>query len=280
MRILVTGANGYIGRHVIKSLLKRGHQVVVAVRNNQAAPAECEVFSGNILESTKDIYRDTGSPDVLIHLAWEDGFVHQSEKHLSNVQQHVRFIENMLIGGLKQVVTAGTAHEIGFHLGPVDETTPARPMHPYGIAKNYLREAQWWLCQKYGAVNQWVRCYYIWGDDQRNNSLFTKILRAAENGAHEFPLNSGELLYDFIRVEDLGEMFSDVASQTEFHGIINCSSGNPISLKTMVLQFIEQNKLSIKPVWGEFPLRAYDSRAIWGDSEKIKEIQRFLNGHP
>lgn len=276
MKFLVTGSNGYIGRHVTQSLLRRGHQVVVAVRNNKDVPSECEVFDGNILDSTPDVYRDAGYPDVLIHLAWEDGFVHQSEKHLSNVQQHVRFIDNMLAGGLKQVVTAGTAHEIGFHLGPVDEETPTRPMHPYGIAKNYLREAQGWLCQKYGAVNQWVRCYYIWGDDQNNNSLFTKILLAEENGSHEFPLNSGELLYDFVRVEDLAEMISDVGSQTEIQGIINCSSGNPISLKTMVLKFIAHYKLRINPAWGAFPLRPYDSRAIWGDSTKIERIQRRI----
>lgn len=273
MRVLVTGANGYIGRHVTRSLLERGHEVVVAVRNSDDLTMGCEAYEGNILESTQHIFRVTGRPDVLIHLAWEDGFVHQSDKHLGNVHRHAQFIENMLAGGLKQIVTAGTAHEIGFHIGPVDDQTATRPMHPYGIAKNYLRDVQWWLCQKYGAINQWVRCYYIWGDDRRNNSLFTKILKAEDDGDAEFSLNSGEILYDFIRVEELGEMIGDVAEQTAISGVINCSSGDPVSLKTMVLRFIEQNKLNIKPVWGKFPLRPYDSRAIWGDTTKIEKIR-------
>jgi len=272
MKILVTGANGYIGRYVVSSLIDRGHQVVVAVRGDMKPTVRCEVFQGNILESGSDIFDKTGRPDVLVHMAWEDGFVHRSESHLSNVQKHVKFLENMLQGGLQQVVTAGTSHEIGYHIGPVDEGTPTRPMHPYGIAKNYLREAQMYLCQSYGAVSQWARCFYIWGDDTKNNSIFTKMLEAEAEGRETFPLNHGELLYDFVHVEELGNMIAEVALQKEVKGIINCSSGEPISLKTMVLRFIEMNNLKITPLWGEFPIRPYDSRAIWGDNTKIKQV--------
>jgi nucleoside-diphosphate-sugar epimerase len=272
MKVLVSGANGYIGRYVVSSLVDRGHDVVVAVRGQKDSALQCDVFNGDILASTPDIYERTGRPDVLVHMAWEDGFLHRSESHLANVQNHVRFVENMLKGGLSQIVTAGTAHEIGYHVGAVDETTPTRPMHPYGIAKNYLRQAQAYLCEVHGAVNQWTRCYYIWGDDVRNSSIFTKLLEAEARGQKTFPLNDGELLYDFINVKDLGDMIARVALQKKVTGIINCSSGEPVSLKTMVLRFIETNNLKIVPVWGEFPIRPYDSRAIWGDNTKIKEV--------
>lgn len=272
MKVLVSGANGYIGRYVVSSLVERGHDVTVAVRGQKDPVLQCEVFNGDILASTPDIYERTGRPDVLVHMAWEDGFLHRSESHLANVQNHVRFVEDMLKGGLPQIVTAGTAHEIGYHVGAVDEATPARPMHPYGIAKNYLRQAQAYLCEAHGAINQWTRCYYIWGDDVRNSSIFTKLLEAEARGQETFPLNDGELLYDFMHVKDLGDMIARVALQTEVTGIINCSSGKPVSLKTMVLRFIETNNLKIVPVWGEFPIRPYDSRAIWGDNQKIKQI--------
>ncbi|RQP19298.1 MAG: hypothetical protein EAS49_07085 [Brucella intermedia] len=80
------------------------------------------------------------------------------------------------------------------------------------------------------------------------------------------------MLYDFVHVEELGNMIAEVALQKEVKGIINCSSGDPISLKTMVLRFIEMNNLKITPLWGEFPIRPYDSRAIWGDNTKIKQV--------
>ncbi|MEI4480732.1 MULTISPECIES: NAD-dependent epimerase/dehydratase family protein [unclassified Phyllobacterium] len=269
MKFLVTGANGYVGRYVTKALVRRGEEVVAAIRSRTDGLEGATIYSGDILQSTSDIFDETGRPDVVIHLAWEDGFIHQSPKHLENLTAHTSFIENMLKGGLKQILSVGTSHEIGFHTGPVDENTPTRPLHPYGVAKNHLRQVQSLLCQQYQAVDQWARCFYIWGDDARNNSIFTKLLKAEEEGKAEFPLNSGELLYDFVHVAELGEMIADAASQKDVTGIINCCSGDPVSLKTMVLNFIETHGLKIKPVWGAFPLRPYDSRAIWGDNKKI-----------
>ncbi|WP_022711832.1 NAD(P)-dependent oxidoreductase [Pseudochrobactrum sp. AO18b] len=275
MKYLITGAGGYVGRHVVNALLDRNAKITVATRNPYIFKEEVEIFSGNILESSPNIFKETGSPDVLIHLAWEDGFVHSSSKHLENLPSHIQFIKNMFEGGLKQIVNIGTSHEVGFHVGPVDENTPTRPKHAYGIAKNHLRDVQLLLCEQYGVINQWVRCFYIYGDDAYNNSIFTKILDAERRGEKNFSLNSGELLYDFIHVEELGKMIADVAGQKEVDGIINCCSGDPVTLKTMVLNFIKDNKLNINPVWGEFPLRAYDSRALWGDAEKITKIRRL-----
>ncbi|UXN66754.1 hypothetical protein N8E89_19290 (plasmid) [Phyllobacterium sp. A18/5-2] len=110
-----------------------------------------------------------------------------------------------------------------------------------------------------------------------NNSIFTKLLKAEAEGKSEFPLNTGELLYDFIHVNELGAMIADVAEQREISGIINCCSGDPISLKTMVLRFIAENNLTIKPIWGAFPLRPYDSRAIWGDTQKLQSVREHLS---
>lgn len=273
MKYLVTGAGGYVGRYVTKALVDRGEEVVVATRVTDTFNENVSYYSGNILSSSEDIFERTGRPDVLIHLAWEDGFVHSSPKHLENLGAHISFIKNMLEGGLKHIVSIGTSHEIGFHTGSVDENTPTRPLHAYGIAKNHLRSVQSLLCQQHDAINQWIRCFYIFGDDAKNNSIFTKLLVADQNGQKEFPLNSGELLYDFVHVEELGKMIVDVASQKTVEGIINCSTGDPVSLKTMVMKFIEENNLHIKPVWGAFPLRPYDSRALWGDNTKINHIR-------
>lgn len=275
MKFLVTGGNGYVGTHVVADLIKRDHEVIVASRTaaKKLLP-EVAYKEIDILNYNEDIYKELESPDVLIHLAWEDGFNHNSHTHFDNLPKHLTFLKHMLVGGLRHVVGMGTMHEIGFHVGAVTEETPTFPQHPYGIAKNFLRSAQAVLCKEYGAVNQWIRSFYIVGDDHLNNSIFTKLLAAEQAGKKEFPLNSGELLYDFVQVNELAAMIVDVASQKEVDGIINCCTGDPVSLKTMVLQFIDLHKLHIKPKWGEFPLRPYDSRAIWGDIEKLKLARR------
>lgn len=274
LKYLVTGANGYIGRNVVNSLVFRGQKVVIATRSKMSRDDGVEVFGGDVLVPNPDIFEETGRPDVLIHLAWEDGFIHSSPKHLENLPAHITFLKNMLAGGLRHVVGTGTSHEIGFHIGPIVEGTPTFPQHAYGIAKNHLRLVQELLCKEYTAVNQWVRCFYIVGDDANNNSIFKKLLQAEADGKAEFPLNSGELLFDFIDVAELGEMIADVAAQDQITGTINCCSGEPVTLKTMVLRFIESHNLKIKPTWGAFPMRAYDSRAIWGDATKIHAIRQ------
>lgn len=271
MRYLVTGGTGYVGVHVVAALLKKGHEVVIASRHTcDNLPSETSFVAIDVLNSDEHIFERTGKPDVLIHLAWEDGFSHASTNHLDNLHKHIQFLKHMFAGGLKHVVGIGTMHEIGYHVGPVCEFTPTFPQHAYGIAKNHLRLVQTLLCREFGAIDQWIRCFYILGDDHLNNSIFSKMLRAEGEGRESFPLNTGELLYDFIHVVELGDMIADVSGQCEVTGVINCCSGNPISLKTMVHNFISQNGLKLKPLWGEFPIRPYDSRAIWGDIQKLQ----------
>lgn len=272
MKFLLTGGNGYVGSHVANSLIKRGHDVVVACRSLDRKLPGVEYLQMDVLSGDSDIYLRSGKPDALIHLAWDDGFNHNSTIHLEKLPLHINFLRNMLEKGLKQITGIGTMHEVGYYVGIVDENTPTFPYHAYGIAKNHLREVQKLLCHEYNALNQWTRCFYIYGEDSRNKSIFAKLLEAENAGKAEFSLNSGELLYDFISVNELGDMIAAVASQSEITGIINCCSGRPISLKTMVLRFIEENNLKIKPVWGQFPLRPYDSQAIWGDTTKLSDI--------
>lgn len=269
MHVLVTGANGYIGRYVVKHLLAQGRTVSVAVRDRSTIMPGATAVEIDVLDAGEDVYERVGRPDVVVHMAWENGFIHSSPSHLQNVDRHIRFYRNMLAGGLKHLVGIGTMHEIGYHVGPVTEATPTNPVHAYGLAKNYLRRVQALLCSEHGAVSQWLRCYYITGDDRRNSSIFRKILDASDRGDTTFPLNSGELLYDFIDVDALGRQIATVAQQAEVAGVINCCSGVPTSLRTTVLRFIEENQLGIAPVWGAFPLRSYDSPAIWGDRSKL-----------
>ncbi|MGH6761884.1 MAG: NAD-dependent epimerase/dehydratase family protein [Phyllobacterium sp.] len=272
MKFLVTGGCGYVGRHVADALLNKGHEVVIVSRSSEKQATKAQYLQMDILEAGEGVFELLDRPDVLIHLAWEDGFNHSSRVHLDNLPKHISFLRNMLAGGLKHIVGVGTMHEIGFHVGPVFETTPTFPQHAYGVAKNHLRLVQSLLCKEYHAIDHWIRCFYIYGDDHLNNSIFAKLLRAEAEGKSEFPLNTGELLYDFIDVTKLGELIADVSQQRDVTGIINCCTGNPISLRTMVLRFIDENKLKITPVWGAFPLRAYDSRAIWGDVGKLELV--------
>ena len=79
-------------------------------------------------------------------------------------------------------------------------------------------------------------------------------------------------MYDFITVDELAKMISMASTQEKIVGIINCCSGNPVSLADRVEQYIKEHHLRIKLDYGKYPDRSYDSPIIYGDATKINEI--------
>lgn len=271
-RVLVTGANGYVGRHVVKKLLDLGCAVIASDFNFDGVDSRAEYNFTELFSGHEDIYDEFGRPDAVVHLAWRNGFIHNDDSHINDLKNHYTFLKNMIAGGLKNITVMGTMHEVGYWEGAIDEDTPTNPSSLYGIAKNTLREIMPILCNGKDIAVKWLRAYYIMGDDLKNNSIFSKLVQKAEEGETTFPLNSGKNKYDFINVEELAEQISKAAIQTEITGTINCCTGCPIALGEKVEQFIKDKGYNISLEYGVFPDRPYDSPAVWGNPDKINKI--------
>ena len=272
MRVLVTGAGGYIGRHIVKELLDKGHEVLASDFSFKGIDERAKFIEEPIFSGERDIFNRLGCPDCLIHMAWRDGFIHNSNAHMQDLSNHIIFLENMIDGGLKYLTVMGTMHEIGYHEGAIDENTPCNPLSMYGVAKNALRQTLLLYCKDKDVNLHWLRAYYIYGDDMRGSSIFAKICQAAEDGKKTFPFTTGKNQFDFIHVDKLAEQIVASSVQNEVNGVINICTGNPISLGEQIETFIKDHNFDIKLEYGAFPDRPYDSPITYGDAAKIKKI--------
>ena len=280
MKILVTGANGYIGCHVVAALLNKGCEVVACDIETGDIDSRAQVVKMNLFtEDYSDIYTRLGKPDACVHLAWRNGFVHNAETQMGDLSAHYKFLTALMEQGLKQLAVMSSMHEVGYWEGKIDENTPCNPITQYGIAKNALRQSLTLYCSQKGITLQWLRGYYILGDDAKNHSIFTKICQAAQEGKKTFPFTSGKTKYDFLHIEDLADQISAVAMQDKINGIINCCSGKPVTLAEPVEAFSKEHGFDIRLEYGAFPDRPYDSPIIYGDDSKIKEIMSNMDSY-
>lgn len=271
MKVLVTGANGYLGQGIVTRLLDDGIDVVATDFSSESIDDRAHIICCNMFE-VEDPYNYFGQPDVLLHMAWRDGFIHNSENHIKDLPQHTKFITKMVESGIKRIAVMGSMHEIGFFEGSIDDATVCRPKSMYGIAKDALRNLVILLAEQYSIQYQWLRGYYIVGNCEQGSSIFSKIVMAEKEGKDEFPFTLGQNQYDFIDYNDFCLQVAATVEQEDVDGIINICSGKPEKLAERVERFISENQYKIRLKYGAFPDRPYDSKAIWGNNKKIMQI--------
>lgn len=279
-KILVTGATGFIGNYVIEQLLEKNY-IVIASSANELKAREKLWFSRVIykacnLELVNDhinYYDFFDKPDKMIHLAWEGLPNYKAPYHIEiNLPRHQRFLENLLANGLKDLTVTGTCFEYGMKEGALTEDMPVSPANPYGIAKNNLRNFIDQLQKKYTFSFKWARVFYMYGKGQSSKSLLSQIQQAIDNGEDAFNMSGGEQTRDFLPVEKVAQYIIDIATQINITGIINCCSGVPVSVKQMVLNYLNLTHQLIKLNYGYYPYTDYEPMHFWGDNSRLNLI--------
>ncbi len=278
MKFLVTGATGFVGRHVTQELLRRGHNVTVVTRHRdrilEMPWQSCvEVVSYDIHTKDSDVASVLGIPDILVHLAWP-GLPHYKELfHFEeNLPADYRFLKQMIFSGVKNIVITGTCLEYGMQSGSLEEELPTLPVTPYGLAKDTLRKFLQELQAYHPYILQWARLFYLHGPGQNSRSLLACLDRAIENGDQSFNMSGGEQLRDYLPVEEAAKRLVLIAEHPECSGIINCCSGESISVKNLVEQRIKERGAKINLNVGYFPYPDYEPMAFWGNVNKLQKI--------
>jgi dTDP-6-deoxy-L-talose 4-dehydrogenase (NAD+) len=283
MKVLVTGATGFIGSHLIRELLKdKTNQIMATSRSIDKAKksdwfSKVEYIEYDFNEGAREnLYDFFGKPDQLIHLAWEDLSDYNSPSHIDVIlPNHCEFIESMIAGGLKDVVITGTCFEYGMIEGCLSEGIDTKPENSYAVAKDSLRKFIVNLQKKHSFIYKWIRLFYMYGEGQSKTSLMYLLDRAIQSEEKEFNMSGGDQLRDFLPIDKVIQNINLIASQnTLINQSINCCSGKPISVKNLVKNYLKERQYQIKLNLGFYPYPAYEPMEFWGDSSKLKEIRK------
>lgn len=277
MRILVTGASGYIGKHLIPVLLDAGHEVIAT--STDFTKISGEPWYSRVRYIEKDLYRNDTDyyeeflrPDSIVHLAWR-GLPNYSELfHIErNLLDNYLFLQKMIIAGTRDITVLGTCLEYGTKEGKLSEDMVTNPTCSYGVAKDALQRFLDILRKKVDFNLKWIRLFYIYGADQ-SSSLIGQLENAVQRGESTFPMSLGQQSRDFLNIEIAVDYIARISLQKHTQGIINCCSSNPIKVCDFVEKYIKDNNYDIKPNFGVYPYNDYEAMNFYGDNAKLLKL--------
>ena len=278
LNIAVTGASGFIGRHVLTELARRDLAATVLLRPASPIPEWVQphrVVRLDISAAPSNTFELASRPDVLIHLAWGGLPNYKSLHHFEQeLPAQYRFLKSMVGAGLRQLVVSGTCFESGMQSGPLHEDLDAAPTNPYGLAKDMLRRQLQYLQAERQQQGQpfaltWARLFYLHGEGQAPNSLLPLLRRAVDRGDATFPMSGGEQLRDYLPVATVAQHLVALALGGADCGVVNLCSGQPTSVRALVEGWIAENGWAITPALGHYPYPDHEPMAFWGDRRKL-----------
>lgn len=275
MKILVTGASGFIGNHVINILLQQNHKIYATSSNSQKASysswySKVAYHAYTIGEELNEVDRRFFSQaDSIIHLAWDGLPDFNSEKHVDIYQKnHLQFLSELSNLGLKRMCVVGTCLEYGLREGELFEDLRPQPVTNYGIAKNNLRIN----LEQLDIQLTWIRLFYMHGQGQNPKSLIPQLAKAISEGKESFDMSDGLQERDYLPVEKVAEYMVQLALSKKAKGIFNCSSGKPIKVRELVEEFVLKNNSNIQLNFGVYSYPDYEPVRFWGNNEKLRRL--------
>jgi len=273
VKIAVTGASGFIGRHVLASISKLHADVVAVTRdttNLQNLPAGVDVVQLNIAEPGDDCFVRMGCPDVLIHLAWDGLPNYKSLHHFeSELPRQYHFLKKLIEAGLPNLLITGTCFEYGMQSGKLSEELSTHPNNPYGFAKDSLRKQLEFLKSVTPFNLTWVRLFYLFGEGQFNTSLYKSFKDSLLRGDSAFNMSSGEQLRDYLSVTEAARIICQLSMKNCDIGTVNLCSGEPVSVRRLVEHWLMESKSEMKLNLGHYPYPDYEPMAFWGDRQRL-----------
>lgn len=277
-RIAVTGAGGFIGRHVLSELSRHSVEVIAIVRDAEkadSAPHGVEIFELDLAGPPDNLFDLLGRPDAMIHLSWGGLPNYRLLRHFEEeLPLQYAFLSRLVRAGLSALVVTGTCFEYGMQSGRLSEEMETYPNTPYGYAKDALRRQLNYLRETQPFALTWARLFYLYGEGQSEKSLWSQLKLSVSRGENLFNMSGGEQLRDYLNVTDVAKDIVMLALNKADIGEINICSGKPTSIRSLVEEWIKENGWEINLNLGYYKYPDYEPMAFWGDRTRLDQ---FLN---
>ena len=232
MRVLVTGATGFLGRALCCKLLERGHELLGLSRTGKLYSSYSQKVMTYVPYSMgEELPLDViaYAPEVLVHLAWDGIPDFSRQKCVENVESQLKFLkETEKISGLKKVVGAGTCREYGAKQGACIEGERFQPDSYFSWAKQSLGGYFAIDCRRREMCFVWFRIYYVYGPGQRAESLIPMLIKAfRKNKPPE--ISNPAAANDYIYIDDVVSAFVKAVEDENCDGVFNLGSGKTTS---------------------------------------------------
>jgi dTDP-6-deoxy-L-talose 4-dehydrogenase (NAD+) len=244
---LLTGATGFVGRHVLQALVGKGAQarlVVRAKRKGQFANlqgVESLVLSPDLFAQDADWWANVcQGVDMVIHVAWyaEPGKYLQSASNLDCLIGTLELAKGAARAGVRRFIGIGTCFEYELSEGPLSVAAPLQPLTPYAGAKAAAFMALSQYLPQQGVEFAWCRLFYLYGEGEDARRL-VPYLRTNLSAGEPADLTSGKQIRDFLDVREAGEMIADTVLGHQ-QGPVNICSGLPVTVRQLAEQIADQ----------------------------------------
>lgn len=241
MKILLTGATGFVGSHIARRLARDGHELFVLIRPGSDTSriadvrGSMQVVSGDLAHiGTLRPSLPQIKPELCLHAAWqiEPRQYLESENNLRWLPYSWELVQAVADAGCPWFIGIGSSLEYGAATGKISEQMPAVPRSLYGAGKLGLSMILEQLCRLRNMRFSWLRLFYPYGPQDYEWRLIPYVIDCLLRGERA-RVTAGEQLGDFLHVEDMAAAVGEIVRH-QVAGVVNIGSGTPVKIKTVV----------------------------------------------
>ncbi|QNP29923.1 NAD-dependent epimerase/dehydratase family protein [Cylindrospermopsis curvispora] len=270
MRIAVTGATGFIGRHVVNALVSNGYDVLAVGRSAPLPGQKLSFLPVDLLQEKNHHWISEYKPSHLLHLAWyaEHGKYWTSPLNLNWCDATVHLVNAFVNQGGKRVVVAGSCAEYDWSFGYCHEVkTPSRPSTLYGTAKDCARRMSEKICALQSVPLAWGRIFLPFGLGESSQRLIPSITHALSGLRPPFPIRVHQWR-DILPVEIVADGLVFLVAQ-ESSGVFNICSGKPTQLSEVIQKIGVMLNRNIDLLMVEADSSLYPDYFLLGDNQSL-----------